>query len=85
MKRSFKLSRRKQLGDHAHPVYAPTLSLDERYAVKASELGVTDRTVRRWVANFRRHGEAGLVQRASAEARPLGGADDRRVETALRS
>ncbi|WP_237543064.1 MULTISPECIES: helix-turn-helix domain-containing protein [unclassified Streptomyces] len=59
------------------------MSLDARYAAKAAELGVTDRTIRRWVADYRRHGEAGLVQRASSQARLFGRADDRWVETAL--
>ena len=63
--------------------YTPMLSLEARYAAKASELGVTDRTIRRWVADYRRHGEAGLVQRTSSQARPFGRADDRWVETAL--
>jgi transposase InsO family protein len=63
--------------------YTPTLSLDARYAAKAAEVGVTDRTIRRWVADYRRHGEAGLVQRTSSQARPFGRADDRWVETAL--
>lgn len=63
--------------------YTPTLSLDARYAAKAAELEVTDRTIRRWVADYRRHGEAGLVQRTNPQARPFGRADDRWVETAL--
>ncbi|MFD7497793.1 helix-turn-helix domain-containing protein [Streptomyces sp. NPDC059832] len=63
--------------------YTPTLPLEARYAAKAAELGVTDRTIRRWVADYRRHGEAGLIQRTSSQARPFGRADDQWVETAL--
>ncbi|MFJ8040112.1 helix-turn-helix domain-containing protein [Kitasatospora sp. NPDC096147] len=70
-------------GGEPRAPYTPTLSLDARYAAKASELGITDRTVRRWVADYRRHGEAGLVRRTSSQARPFGRADDRWVETAL--
>ncbi|WP_406016260.1 helix-turn-helix domain-containing protein [Streptomyces sp. NBC_00984] len=44
-----------------------------RAAARASELGVTDRTVRRWVADFRRHGEAGLVQRQVPRRGPSAG------------
>ncbi|MFD5889694.1 helix-turn-helix domain-containing protein [Streptomyces sp. NPDC060334] len=44
--------------------YLPGLPLQERYAAKASELGVTDRTVQRWARAFRECGEAGLVPKA---------------------
>ncbi|MEU7148188.1 helix-turn-helix domain-containing protein [Streptomyces sp. NPDC045456] len=64
------------------PGYSPDLPLGERYASKAAELGVTARTVERWVRDFRRGGEAGLA----AAGRPARGRitklDDRWVETA---
>ena len=44
------------------PEFDPTLSLTQRYATKAAELGIGVRTVRRWVAEYRRDGEAGLAQ-----------------------
>jgi transposase-like protein len=35
--------------------------LCDRYAAKAAELGVDERTVRRWVKAYEENGEAGLV------------------------
>jgi transposase InsO family protein len=43
------------------PEYEPARSLEERQEAKAGELGVTGRTVRRWVRAYRECGEAGLV------------------------
>lgn len=43
------------------PQYDPTLPLEARYAAKAAELNKTPRTVKRWTADFRRYGEAGLM------------------------
>ncbi|GAA2624091.1 transposase [Streptomyces vastus] len=64
------------------PEYAPGLSLGKRYAAKASELGVTVRSVERWARAFVESGEAGLVpKRAQAEG-GLSHADQRWVETA---
>jgi hypothetical protein len=40
--------------DHSRP-------LCDRYAAKAAELGVDERTVRRWVKAYEENGEAGLV------------------------
>ncbi|MGW4517705.1 helix-turn-helix domain-containing protein [Streptomyces sp. NPDC004393] len=65
------------------PAYAPGSSLEDRYTAKAIELGVAARSVRRWVAQFREHGEAGLTPK---KKRSLGwgtSVDDRWVETAL--
>lgn len=42
------------------PQYEPTLPLEARYAAKAAELRVNVRSVKRWVADFRSYGEAGL-------------------------
>ncbi|WNI24933.1 helix-turn-helix domain-containing protein [Streptomyces sp. ITFR-16] len=44
-----------------HAAYAPGEPMESRYAAKAAELGVAVRTVKRWVAGFRRDGEAGLA------------------------
>ncbi|GAA4143458.1 Mu transposase C-terminal domain-containing protein [Streptomyces griseoincarnatus] len=64
------------------PEYAPGLSLGKRYAAKASELGVTVRSVERWARAFVESGEAGLVpKRAQAEG-GLSHADQRWVEAA---
>jgi hypothetical protein len=40
---------------------APALPANTRYETKAAELGVTVRTLLRWVADFRNNGEAGLA------------------------
>jgi putative transposase len=43
------------------PGYRPAQPLKARYRAKAEELGVTSRTVERWVAAYRACGEAGLA------------------------
>lgn len=43
------------------PEYDPSLPLVTRYAAKALELGVDERTIRRKVKAYREHGEAGLA------------------------
>lgn len=43
------------------PEYDPSLPQMARYEAKAAELGVSWRTVRRWVADVERMGEAGLA------------------------
>ena len=40
-----------------------------RYLSKAKELGVTDRTVERWVLAYRESGEAGLVDSRAMRGR----------------
>ncbi|MEZ0108765.1 transposase InsO family protein [Catenulispora sp. EB89] len=50
--------------------FDPAASLMTRYAAKAEELGVSARTIKRWVAGFRRDGEAGLASPRRSE--PLG-------------
>ncbi|WP_329374740.1 helix-turn-helix domain-containing protein [Streptomyces sp. NBC_01483] len=64
------------------PDYLPDVSLGDRYTSKAAEIGVTVRTIERWVRDYRRGGEAGLA----AAGRPARGraakADDRWVEMA---
>jgi transposase InsO family protein len=66
------------------PQYAPGRPLYERYADKAVELGVTRRTIQRWVQGFQLRGEAGLAG-VDAQLSPRKGAkvDDRWTETAL--
>ncbi|MGW7328417.1 helix-turn-helix domain-containing protein [Streptomyces sp. NPDC054840] len=69
--------------DEPRAQYLPGLPLRERYAAKASELGVTDRTVQRWARAFREYGEAGLVPKAARPDGGLGHADPRWVEAAV--
>ncbi|WP_033285269.1 helix-turn-helix domain-containing protein [Streptomyces sp. NRRL F-525] len=63
--------------------YSPDLSRESRYAAKAAELGVSLRTVKQWVADFRSHGEAGLVAKKGLARRSPTKVDERWVETAL--
>jgi transposase InsO family protein len=63
--------------------FDPYLPLTSRYESKAAELGVSLRTIKQWVADFRRSGEAGLACTNTRRKRPLGRVDDRWVETAL--
>ena len=63
--------------------YAPDRPLYERCADKAAELGVTRRTIQRWVQGFQRRGEAGLVGGDQLSHRQGLKVDDRWVETAL--
>ncbi|WP_235614533.1 hypothetical protein [Streptomyces ambofaciens] len=64
------------------PEYAPGLSLRKRYAAKASELGVTARSVERWARAFLESGEAGLVPKKAQAEGGLSHADPRWVEVA---
>ena len=63
--------------------YDPGLSLTSRYTAKAAELGVSLRTIKQWVADFRRHGVAGLARTQGDRQKPLGNVDDKWSETAL--
>ncbi|QMU73464.1 DDE-type integrase/transposase/recombinase [Streptacidiphilus sp. P02-A3a] len=63
--------------------YAPGCPWEARYAAKADELGVSLRTVKQWVADFRRDGEAGLAPKKHATGMPQVAGDDRWIETAL--
>ncbi len=65
------------------PEYDPRRMLTGRYESKAAELGVSLRTVKQWVADFRQHGEAGLSRSAVSRQKPLGVVDERWVQTAL--
>jgi len=60
------------------PEYVPSLPLITRYQVKAAELGVSTRTLERWVAALRESGPAGIADgRSQRAADPLGGVDER--------
>jgi transposase InsO family protein len=50
----------KQPGE-PRPAYDPSVPLMERHAAKARELGVGERTLRRWAGQYEDMGEAGLV------------------------
>nr|WSW58152.1 helix-turn-helix domain-containing protein [Streptomyces sp. NBC_00998] len=63
--------------------YSPDLPMTRRYESKAAELGVTDRTVRRWTRAFLETGEAGLAPRRGPADGGLNHADPRWTETAV--
>lgn len=64
--------------------YKPDLPLLSRYQAKATELGVTSRTIASWVSRYRSDGPAGLAPGAAAPSRnPLGRVDDRWTEMAI--
>ena len=63
------------------PEYDPSLPLMDRYQAKATELGVTVRTLQRWVAALQESGPAGVADgRSQRAADPLGGVDERWLE-----
>ncbi|MBR7829665.1 DDE-type integrase/transposase/recombinase [Actinospica sp. MGRD01-02] len=64
------------------PEYDPSLPQMARYEAKAAELGVHWRTVRRWVADVERTGEAGLA-RPIREVSVLDRCDARWVEAVV--
>ena len=51
------------LDGEPRPEFDPARKLVERYDAKSTELGVDEKTVRRWVRAYRERGEAGLVSR----------------------
>ncbi|MEQ4195560.1 helix-turn-helix domain-containing protein [Streptomyces sp. YIM 103828] len=63
--------------------YAPSTSLEARYAAKAAELGVSSRSVRRWVTAFREKGEVGLAPSKGPTRKSQIAVDDRWVEIAV--
>ncbi|MFI9078380.1 TnsA-like heteromeric transposase endonuclease subunit [Streptomyces sioyaensis] len=66
--------------------YAPGVPLMRRYEFKAAELGVSVRTIKRWVSAFHREREAALAGDLPDRAADMGGlgrADPRWVEMAL--
>ena len=64
------------------PGYRPGQPLKARYRAKAEELGITSRTVERWVAAYRGSGEAGLAGIRALRGR--GTAVDPRWDEAVR-
>lgn len=69
--------------DEPRGQYDPGMSLTSRYTAKAAEVGVSLRTIKQWVADFRRHGVAGLARKQSNRQKPFGNADDVWGETAI--
>ncbi|WP_127361658.1 TnsA-like heteromeric transposase endonuclease subunit [Actinacidiphila soli] len=68
------------------PEYAPGTPKMERYQAKAQELGVSVRTIKRWVSAFHGEREAALTREAperSATSGGVGRADPRWTEMAL--
>ncbi|MFG2732217.1 hypothetical protein [Streptomyces canus] len=69
------------------PRFAATMSKLERYEAKATELGMSVRTIKQWVRAFHTDREAGLVHggpdRGNGDKGGLGRADVRWVEMAL--
>lgn len=65
------------------PEYRPELSAETRYAAKIVELGIGLRTLKRWIAEFRSHGEAGLAPKKGPGRTRKAAVDDRWSETAL--
>ncbi|MFB7270757.1 integrase [Streptomyces sp. NPDC056244] len=49
------------LPNEPRPAYDPNLPLKDRTAAKAADLGVSARTLERWLTAYRESGEAGLV------------------------
>jgi len=62
------------------PRYAPDLPLACRYEAKAKEVGRSVRTIQRWSAAYREHGEAGLAYLSATD--PMGRTDPRWLATA---
>lgn len=69
--------------DEPRPAYAAGVAQQARLQAKADELGVTCRTIERWVAGYRRAGEAGLVDARMVRGR--GSRVDVRWDEAVRA
>ncbi|MBB4854030.1 transposase InsO family protein [Mycobacteroides chelonae] len=65
------------------PKFDPRLPLTTRYEAKAAELGVSMRTIQRWVTDYGRHGPAGLAARQGSRRKPMGLVDERWTQTAV--
>ncbi|CPT91814.1 integrase family protein [Mycobacteroides abscessus] len=68
--------------DEPRQAFDPCLPLTARYEAKADELGVTARTIQQWMADYRRHGVAGLAIRLASRRKSMGLIDDRWTQTA---
>lgn len=69
--------------DEPRDEYAPAVTMEDRKAAKAAELGVSVRTVERWLTDFCLHGEAGLAPRRRRLGQSQPSVDERWVEAAL--
>ncbi|MDR3663542.1 MAG: helix-turn-helix domain-containing protein, partial [Mycobacterium sp.] len=69
--------------DEPRPQYAPSVSTLDRCKAKANELGVSLRSVQRWLSDYRAHGEAGLVRRNTVRGKIVPSIDERWMQTAL--
>ncbi|MEU1425422.1 helix-turn-helix domain-containing protein [Kitasatospora sp. NPDC005751] len=76
-------SRELAADDEPKAAYVTAVPMEARKAAKAAELGVTARTIERWVAGFLQHGEAGLAPGRTRSERSQSSVDDRWVETAV--
>jgi hypothetical protein len=71
--------------EEPRPLYDPALPMMARYQAKAAELGVDERTVRRWVKAYQREGAVGLLDgRGIRKAHPLTGVDPRWLDMCRR-
>lgn len=74
-------SERVALPGEPRPEFNPTVQLTKRVRAKAAELSVGMRTVERWIARYREHGEWGLVNKSSlTSAAGVRGLDRRWVD-----
>jgi len=72
------------LAGEPRPEYGPGVPLSRRYASKASELGAGLRSIERWVQQFQKYGEAGLVSTRDKRSAGLGAKVDQRwTDTAV--
>ncbi|MEZ0053767.1 transposase InsO family protein [Mycobacterium sp. MAA66] len=69
--------------DEPRPQYAPSVPTLDRLNAKAAELGVSLRTLQRWLSDYRAHGEAGLVRRSTVRGKIVPSIDERWMQTAL--
>ncbi|OBB14693.1 hypothetical protein A5761_15330 [Mycolicibacterium setense] len=69
-----------KLAGEPRPEYGPETSIASRRCAKAAELGVHERTVRRWMDDYDAHGESGLA--SACQTNPLGRTDGRWLEVA---
>jgi transposase InsO family protein len=69
--------------DEPRAEYAPGVGLTQRYATKAAELDLSERTVRRMAERYQKDGTAGLIDgRQQRESNPFGRVDDRWIDAA---
>ncbi|ORL77180.1 hypothetical protein A5N71_15555 [Prescottella equi] len=67
------------------PCYQPTVAMTARCKAKAQELGISDKTVSHWAAEYRKDGPAALIDHRGTRAHgPLAGLDARWVDMCRR-